>query len=96
MLVAAWTAAAAELEAVTAVDVNRRAAVDRVPVVVIIEPRGEGARSPLLASHCNERGDASVAYRMSTAIVLRPEAELRTLCELVGPVALVHVPQAQA
>ena len=73
ILVEAEAAAAAELEAAATVDVNRRAAVDGVPVVVVIEPRGEGARTPLLVSHCNERGDASVTYSMSAAIVLITE-----------------------
>lgn len=44
----------AELETVAAVDVNGGVAVDGVPVVVVIQPRGEGALSPLLTSHCNE------------------------------------------
>ena len=56
----AEAAAAVELETVAAVDVNRCVAVDGVPVVVVIQPRGEGARSPLLTSHCNETTSPSL------------------------------------
>ena len=61
-------AAAVELETVAAVDVNRCVAVDGVPVVVVIQPRGEGALSPLLASHCNERDDASITECLSVTM----------------------------